>query len=168
MSRATPFRFFPGRLSVVGSKYAEFEGGPWPEEAGVRLTVIAATDEGFITGIWNDSDQGELYSLSDDTGRDLLEQGGGSSDAGTSGDHKAAMFEVQGRIPPAPTASRITARGRILISTAPGTQPHKSAAIPAKEGARYSAATNRFSPTRKYMVVGCISFLTISSERWPP
>ncbi len=128
------FLFNPARLSVVSSKYAEF-AGPWPEEAGVRLSVIVTATNRLVTGIWTDSGQSELFTLSDDTGRNLLQEGGGDSAVGPATDHKAGLFEIHGRVPPSATACQISASGRILLSTAEGAETHRSTVVEAKPGA---------------------------------
>lgn len=136
--------FKPARLSVVSSTYAEF-AGPWPEEPGVRLFVIVTATKRLVTGIWTDSGQSELFTLSDDTGRDLLQEGGGDSAVGPATDHKGGLFEICGPVPPAATASRISACGRILISTAEGTETHRSAVVPAKAGATATVRGLKFT-----------------------
>ena len=98
----------------------------------------------FVTGLWTDSGQSEVYSFTDDTGQDLLEHGGGDSAVGAATDHKAAMFEIHGRRPPTDTAVRVSARGRVLVSTAAGVQAHRSASVAAKKGDRVKVAGFEF------------------------
>jgi hypothetical protein len=140
---ARGFRFLPVRLYVVSSEYAEF-AGPWPEEPGVRLSVLVTPGKSLVTGIWTNPDQSEVYALTDDTGRNLLKRGGGGSAVGVATDHKAALFEIHGRVPPARTASRISARGRVLISTALGTEVHRSPALSSEVGATGKVAGFQF------------------------
>lgn len=138
------FHFFPARIHVATTRYAQFEGGPWPEDAGLRLIVIVTTSEVYVTGIWSDSGQSELYSFKDDTGLDLLKGGGGVTALGISRDCKAAMFEISGQAPPAAAAARVLSSGRILVSTACAKRSFKSGNVAAKKDMKGSVGGFEF------------------------
>jgi hypothetical protein len=140
---ANALHFTPVRLHVTSKEY-ERHAGPWPEEEGVRLSVLIAPTTGLITGIWTDSGQAELFSFTDDTGHNLLKRGGGSTSVGVGTDHRSALFEISGITPPAPNASRISASGHILISTALGKQAFRSPSIPLKKSAKGKVAGFEF------------------------
>ncbi len=141
--RAARFTFVPGRIHLVSSAYEDF-GGPWPEKTGLKLSVVVSTDDAFLTGIWTNSEYSELYEFRDNTGLDLLAEGGGESAVGVSNNFKSALFEISSYLCPSPTASRIEARGQLLVSTASGSNHSKSDAIFPKVGLSVSVAGFEF------------------------
>ena len=140
----TGFQFVPARLNVVAANYANF-AGPWPEEPGIRLSVIVSAEDYLVTGVWTNTEHSDLYTLTDDTGRDLLELGGGASAVGAATDGQGALFEIQCMVPPTPTASKISADGQLLVSTASGTETHKSAVVSLQVGSKATVADFEFN-----------------------
>jgi predicted DNA-binding WGR domain protein len=139
------FDFSPVRIQVAGKRCTEYEGFPEPEETGIRIWVLVTTTAEKLTGIWTDSDQGEIYSFTDDTNQDLLAKGGGDVATGVSTDNKAAMFEVLGNLAPSPAATRVSVRGRILLSTASGTIARKSEVVALKKGKKIKVGDTEFT-----------------------
>jgi hypothetical protein len=119
-----------------------YQFAPEPDS---RMSVLITATNLFVTGIWTDCDQGELYEFVDDTGKDLLSAGGGSVSSGVSPDSRAGLFAVSGRTSPHHRAKEIYARGRIRVSTAPAVSTDKSNVIQLRSGSSADVAGFNFN-----------------------
>ena len=114
-------------------------------ESETRLSVLITARGHFVTGVWTELDQGELYEFVDDTGKDLLCDGGGSGSTGVSPDSCVGLFDICGRTSPHANAREIYARGLIRISTAEATVIDKSDVVTVRKGSMASVAGFEFN-----------------------
>ena len=145
----SPFSFEPIALYVLYNPFQpklerlrpdEFLHNPYDSEPHTRLEVLISSPADYITGLWTEAFESELKSFHDDTGFDLLTNGGGATGSGPSPEFSAATIDLSGNSAPAAAATRLIARGDLLISTASGITPIKSKPFELLEGVEIDVA----------------------------
>lgn len=115
-----------GGLRVVGPGYGENgrEAQAFNESSGVGLALVVQQREvGGIVAF--DGDASSLDELTDSTGKNLLEEASIWPFPKLTKDGKTLIVETRSRGVPAAGATHIQARGKLSVTTATGSKPHK-------------------------------------------
>jgi hypothetical protein len=135
-------------LQMVTKSYGEGNDAIRPFQSfddGVKLAFLLRLPAGGLISI--DEKAGTITSFADDKGTQLYQKGefknGFGSFPSVSKDGKAASFTIEGTVPPAAGATKISAKGTVAVQTASKKETVKGGAL--KAGATLTAGKQKLT-----------------------